>query len=115
VIYQSPDLGMTWSSFAKGIPKDATVSGIKQERNKIYITTDYHGIFLSTNGQNNWQQLASDKLNNLDINCIELEDNKLVVGTHDNGFMLQLKMEYLFAMVTFQIGNLFMKVMLFMT
>ena len=88
VIYQSPDLGMTWSSFAKGIPKDATVSGIKQERNKIYITTDYHGIFLSTNGQNNWQQLASDKLNNLDINCIELEDNKLVVGTHDNGILV---------------------------
>ena len=48
---------MTRSSFAKGIPKDATISGIKQERNKIYIATDYHGIFLSTNGQNNWQQL----------------------------------------------------------
>lgn len=88
VIYQSPDLGMTWSSFAKGIPEDATVSGIEQQGNKIYVTTDYHGIFLSTNGQNNWRKLDSDKLNNLDINCIESENNKLVIGTHGNGILV---------------------------
>jgi len=88
VIYRSTDLGMTWSSFAKGIPENSTLSGIKQERNKIYVTTDYHGIFLSTNGQNNWQQLDSDKLNNLDINCIEVENNKLVIGTLRNGILI---------------------------
>ena len=88
VIYQSKDLGMTWSSFASGIPKNATVSGIKQEKNKIYVTTDYHGIFLSINGPNKWQQLDSYKLNNLDINCIEIENNKLVIGTLRNGILI---------------------------
>lgn len=88
VIYQSTDLGKTWSSFAKGIPANATISGIKQEGNKIYVTTDYHGIFLSEDGQNNWQQLNSDKLKNLDINCIEVQRNKLVIGTLNKGILV---------------------------
>ncbi|MEM6261956.1 MAG: hypothetical protein AAGI38_05575 [Bacteroidota bacterium] len=87
VMYRSTDLGKTWSPFAEGIPKDATLSGIKQAGNNIYVTTDYHGIFLSTEGENNWQQLTSASLAKLDINCIEVEGEKLVIGTLNNGIL----------------------------
>ncbi|MEL6867418.1 MAG: hypothetical protein AAFP19_23535, partial [Bacteroidota bacterium] len=88
VIYRSTDLGKTWSSFAKGIPEEATLSGIKQDGNKVYVATDYHGIFSSTDGQNNWIPLKSNQLKHLDINCIEADDHKLVIGTLKNGIFV---------------------------
>jgi len=88
VMYRSEDLGMTWSSFAKGIPEEATLSGIKEEGNKVYVTTDYHGIFVTSDGQNNWLSLESESLKGLDINCIEIDGNKLVIGTLRNGILV---------------------------
>jgi photosystem II stability/assembly factor-like uncharacterized protein len=88
VIYRSEDLGKTWSSFAKGIPEDATLSGIKQHENKIYVSTDYHGVFVSTNGQDNWTSLNNEYLKGLDINCIEVESSNLVIGTLKNGILV---------------------------
>lgn len=88
VIYRSEDLGMTWSSFAKGIPADATLSGIKQHGEKIYVSTDYHGVFVTTNGQNNWTALNIEHLKGLDINCIEVESNNLIIGTLKQGILV---------------------------
>ncbi|MFK7949401.1 MAG: WD40/YVTN/BNR-like repeat-containing protein [Saprospiraceae bacterium] len=88
VIYRSTDMGKTWTSFAKGIPENATLSGIIQEGNKLYVTTDYHGIFKSIDGENNWNPLSSDKLKGLDINCIEVEGNQLVIGTLNRGILV---------------------------
>ncbi|OJJ14307.1 hypothetical protein BKI52_43285 [marine bacterium AO1-C] len=88
VMYRSTDLGVTWSSFAQGIPANATLSGIKQDNSKLYVTTDHHGIFVYTDGQINWQQLGPDTLKNLDINCIEIEKNKLVIGTLHQGVLV---------------------------
>ncbi|HAS44521.1 MAG TPA: hypothetical protein DCS93_28845 [Microscillaceae bacterium] len=88
VIYRSTDLGVTWSAFAQGIPATATLSGIKQSNSKLYVTTDHHGIFVYTDDQSNWQQLGPDTLKNLDINCIEIEKNKLVIGTLHQGVLV---------------------------
>ncbi len=88
VIYKSNDLGKTWSSFAKGIPADATLSGIKQHGNKIYVTTDFHGVFVASDGQDNWTSLNFEQLKKLDINCIEVEANKLVIGTLNHGILI---------------------------
>ncbi len=88
VIYRSEDLGMTWSSFAKGIPEDATLSGIKQHGNKIYVSTDYHGVFVTTDGQDNWTSLNNEHLKGLDINCIEVESSNLVIGTLKQGILI---------------------------
>lgn len=87
VIYRSEDMGMTWSSFAKGIPADATLSGIKQDGNKVYVSTDYHGVFVTTDGQDNWTALNIEYLKGLDINCIEVESNNLVIGTLKEGIL----------------------------
>ncbi|MDF1697726.1 MAG: hypothetical protein P1U56_17905 [Saprospiraceae bacterium] len=88
VIYKSEDLGMTWSSFAKGIPEDATLSGIKQHGNKIYVSTDYHGVFVAADGQDNWSPLNNEHLKGLDINCIEVESSNLVIGTLKEGILI---------------------------
>ena len=88
VIYRSNDLGITWSPFAKGIPENATLSGIKQHHNKIYISTDYHGVFVSTDGQDNWASLNIEQLEGLDINCIEVEGNRLIIGTLKHGILV---------------------------
>ena len=82
---KSNDLGRTWSSFAKGIPIDATLSGIKQDGNKVYITTDYHGVFFISNSQDTWASLTTKQLSGLDINCIEVDRNQLVIGTLKHG------------------------------
>ena len=57
VVYRSQDLGETWSEFDKGLPNEATLSGIKQYGNKIYMSTDYHGVFIAIDGENNWIEL----------------------------------------------------------
>ena len=88
VIYRSNDMGVTWSPFAKGIPEDATLSGIKQNGNKIYVTTDYHGVFVASDGQDNWTSLNIEQLKDLDINCIEVEANKLIIGTLKHGILV---------------------------
>jgi len=88
VIYRSQDLGMTWSTFANGIPRDATLSGIKQYDNKIYVSTDYHGVFVSIDGQNHWTALNNIDLDGIDINCIEVESNNLVIGSLKSGIRI---------------------------
>ena len=57
VIYRSEDLGNTWVSYANGIPTDATLSSIKQQGQKVYVATDYHGIFVDTHCQNEWKPI----------------------------------------------------------
>lgn len=88
VMYKSSDLGATWSSFAKGIPNNATVSGIKQYGSKLYVATDYNGVFVSTDGQDNWVALNEEQLKGLDINCIEVEANNLIIGTLKQGIFV---------------------------
>jgi len=88
VLYRSNDMGMTWSPFAKGIPEDATLSGIKQYANKVYVTTDYHGVFVTSGHQDSWTALKIEILKGLDINCMEVDANKLVVGTFRNGVLI---------------------------
>lgn len=88
VIYRSTDIGRSWSSFAKGIPIDATLSSIKQLGNKVYVTTDYHGIFVSIDGRDNWVELNREHLQGLDINCIEGDASNLVIGTLKQGTLI---------------------------
>ncbi len=90
VIYKSNDLGKTWSSFANGIPADATLSSIQQDENKIYVATDYHGIFVASDGQDNWSALTAESIKDLDINCLEVEGNKIIIGTLNHGILYSL-------------------------
>lgn len=88
VLYRSIDLGTTWTPFAKGIPADATLSGIQQAGNDLYVTTDYHGVFRSTADQGNWQPLGGAQLQQLDINCIEVQGDQIAIGTLNRGVLV---------------------------
>lgn len=88
VLYRSIDGGASWSAFATGIPADATASGIKQEGRKLYVSTDDDGVFVRANGQNSWRRLNPEGLRGLDINCIEVEGDQLVIGTLRHGVLV---------------------------
>ncbi len=85
VLYQSTDNGKNWSPFANGIPEEATLSAIVQADNKLFIATDYHGIFSSIDGENNWQTRNNGLPKTIDINCLIVEGKKLVLGTLGQG------------------------------
>jgi photosystem II stability/assembly factor-like uncharacterized protein len=90
VIYRSTDLGKSWSKFAKGIPEDATLSGIKQYSGKLYVATDYHGVFVKADAKTPWKSLNNGSLKGLDINCIEVEADILIIGTLRNGIFISM-------------------------
>jgi len=56
VIYKSNDLEKTWSSFANGIPADATLSSIQQDENKIYAATQ-NGALMCKEDAINWKSI----------------------------------------------------------
>ncbi|MEM8909209.1 MAG: hypothetical protein AAGD05_15290, partial [Bacteroidota bacterium] len=88
VMYRSNDLGATWHPFAEGIPEDATVSAIKPYGNKVYVATDYHGIFVISDRQASWVPLRIERFKDLDINCLEVEADQLVIGTLRHGIIV---------------------------
>ncbi|MEM7550088.1 MAG: hypothetical protein AAF363_10450 [Bacteroidota bacterium] len=85
VLYRSIDSGIIWKSFSNGIPYDATVSGIEQFDDKIYITTDFHGVFVSQGGENNWNPINNGLPKNIDVNCISVSDGKIAIGSLRQG------------------------------
>jgi photosystem II stability/assembly factor-like uncharacterized protein len=87
VLFRSDDGGLNWEAYDAGIPADATLSGIKEHDGHIYITTDYHGIFISKGGKNEWNSLGHDFLSGMDINCIELQSGNLIIGTLRSGIL----------------------------
>jgi len=88
VIYRSIDMGNSWSPFASGIPLEATLSGIQQFENKVYVTTDFHGVFVSVDGDGNWRSIASEEIRDLDINCIQVVANRIIIGTLNQGIYI---------------------------
>ena len=81
-------MGNTWFAFANGIPKEATLSGIKQDGIKLFVSTDYHGVYVSSDGVDNWVALPIDQFNGLDINCIEVDASRLILGTLKQGIII---------------------------
>src|SRR5688500_13692109 len=57
VIYRSTDKGATWAPFAAGLPPDARVSGFATKGNKIFASTDRHGVFVTQDGLNDWKAI----------------------------------------------------------
>lgn len=88
ILYRSLDLGESWQGFSTNLPEDATLSGIKQTPDQLYITTDYHGVFRYNHNLKRWSSINENLPKSLDINCIESQSNRLVIGTLNNGIYL---------------------------
>ncbi|MFK7808127.1 MAG: WD40/YVTN/BNR-like repeat-containing protein [Saprospiraceae bacterium] len=91
VLYCSTDLGKTWTPFAEGIPKDATISEFMEDEKNTYATTDFHGIFIYNKEDNNWRSINKGLPENIDINAIEIIDNQLIIGSLHQGIFISNK------------------------
>lgn len=85
VIYRSQDQGQSWSAFANGLPANATVSGFTTFKDQVWVSTDFHRLFVSNNGEDNWKSSNTGLPTNIDINTITISNNNLVIGTFKNG------------------------------
>ncbi len=67
---------------------------IKQFGNKLYVSTDYHGLFVSMAGQNKWKELNKEAFIKIDgnrqIKMITLDSKVVSVKIED----LDKKSEY---------------------
>jgi photosystem II stability/assembly factor-like uncharacterized protein len=88
VVYRSTDAGISWTSFANGIPNDATASSFLVMGDRIFATTDYHGIYSIKEGEQQWKRVDDDLPEDIDINDIAAIGNTLVIGTLRHGIML---------------------------
>ncbi len=87
VMYRSTD-GRTWSSFDQGIPGDATVSGFQPKGNKLFASTDFHGVFVSLSGVNQWQPVNLGLPDQVDVNAITVLNGLLIIGTNKHGIFI---------------------------
>jgi photosystem II stability/assembly factor-like uncharacterized protein len=88
VIYRSADGGMSWFSFATGIPDEANASSFLVIGDEIFATTDYHGIYSVREGEKQWKRIDEDLPKNTDINDIAFIGNTLVIGTQRHGVII---------------------------
>ena len=88
VIYRSTDGGESWKSFDNGIPERATVSSFLVKGNKIFASTDYHGIFVIREGELKWQRIDQDLPEGVDINAITSIGNSVIIGTLRDGILI---------------------------
>ncbi len=88
IIYRSLDKGRMWSSFDQGIPENATVSGFQAKGNKLFATTDFHGVFVFLSGANQWQAINLGLPDQVDVNAITVLNDLLVIGTNKHGIFI---------------------------
>ncbi len=88
IIYNSLDGGKTWMPFDNGITPDATVSSFLIMDDKIFASTDYHGLYLIWGGEKEWKRIDTDLPKGIDINAISAVGNFLVIGTLHHGIMI---------------------------
>lgn len=87
VVYLSKDIGMTWQPFAAGMPADATVSCFLAHDQKIYATTEFHGVY-RMEGNGPWQAINTGLPQNVHIKAITAIGKTLVIGTSGNGIFV---------------------------
>lgn len=90
VLYRSLDNGQHWSEFSNELPSEATVIGIVEKESKLFIATNFHGVFISENGSNHWKSIMGNLPNGIDINAIITFESALVIGTLKHGVYVSL-------------------------
>jgi len=88
VLYRSTDQGNTWESFANGIPQEATISSIASTPNRIFVSTNHHGVFVSENGDNKWNQVYTGLPNAVEVHAVAVQEQRLVIGTFKHGIFI---------------------------
>jgi len=82
-LYRSTDFGKSWVPFNAGLPEKATASKLVENEGRLYLATDYAGVYVLNQGSNHWEarnQGLPDK--NIDINSLAVRGDFLAVGTY---------------------------------
>ena len=88
-IFKTTDFGKTWTTLVNGIPADAFVHAVREDRKRkglLYAGTE-SGVFFSFDDGANWQPLQ----NNLPVSPvydISVHNNDLIAATHGRSFWI---------------------------
>jgi photosystem II stability/assembly factor-like uncharacterized protein len=88
-IFKTTDFGKTWTSIIGGIPADAFVHAVREDRKRkglLYSGTE-RGVFFSWDDGSNWQSLQG----NLPVSPVYdlwVHGNDLIVATHGRAFWI---------------------------
>lgn len=84
VLYKSSDGGSTWTMLTVS-PMPIAINTVGFFNNRIYVGTEHHGIFYSTDNGVNWQQIVT---NTYGISGFTVKNNTLYAGTKGNGVLM---------------------------
>ncbi len=88
-IFKTADFGKTWSSITSGIPADAFVHAVREDKKRkglLYAGTE-RGVFVSWDDGGSWQSLQG----NLPVSPVydlHVHGNDLIVATHGRAFWI---------------------------
>lgn len=86
-IFKTTDFGKTWTRISNGLPADAFVHAVRQDRKRkglLYAGTE-RGVFFSWDDGANWQSLQGN-LPVSPVYDILVHDNDLIAATHGRAF-----------------------------
>lgn len=81
-LYRSTDMGKNWIPFAEGLPEKASPSKLVEDKGRLYLATDYQGVYVLNAGTNKWEarnQGLPDRT--IDINSLAVRGDFLAIGT----------------------------------
>jgi photosystem II stability/assembly factor-like uncharacterized protein len=82
-LYRSTDMGRNWIPFAEGLPEKASPSQLVEDKGRLYLATDYQGVYVLNVGASKWEarnQGLPDR--NIDINSLAVRGDFLAIGTY---------------------------------
>lgn len=85
ILYLKATPRASWKIFDKGLPAEATISGVAELGATLFITTDFHGIYKKGLTEPLWQKVGLGLPSNIDINAIEVLGKRLIIGTYRKG------------------------------
>jgi|GEM_PF-2002851 len=80
-LYRSTDLGQSWVPFDAGLPEGASPAKLVEGNGRLYLATDYRGVYLLNPDSNRWEARSRGLPKNIDINSLAVRGDLLAIGT----------------------------------
>jgi ligand-binding sensor domain-containing protein len=88
IVYFSFDNGQTWVNRSRGLPDNIFLSDMTVNNDFLALTTKNNGIFTFDFSIKEWKALKSIPTESDEINALYFHQNKLFVGTKNNGIFI---------------------------
>ncbi|MBI5916609.1 MAG: hypothetical protein HY842_14625 [Bacteroidetes bacterium] len=84
-VYRSTDRGRTWTPVGEGLPNDLQVSFLAPLGDQLVLASGNYGLYLSDAAKQNWHQLSTHLLPNLQITALLVEYGVIYAGVYVQG------------------------------